>query len=226
MLQIYVHWGGGYVAQWEDIGVTVYHIVYIDNCAGNVDNLYMSEDGVFYNEKHKLIAENEEEFFDYLTTVEYDFHPVISERTYDMLRFFGWYEGRRVDTTDFECEMRQRSIVLTQKQLDFLSEFSGLYFSFKDVYYDWWFYTLDEIFQDNSPQLRTGYKEAMHYQGETVALNALVCGDRIDTMCPLYVDSEGRILEGPFPYGRNTIESINHLANNVNEDVEWRRIKK
>ncbi len=189
ILTIDIRWLA-YVSFWKDINSVVNRIGYIKNCAGVIETLYLSENGKFYADNHMLIAENEELFFDYLTTVEFDFHPVIAQRTYEMLSFFGWYEGRQVNTSDFECEMRRRGIYLTQKQLDFISEFSGLSFAFDDCYYNWWFYSLDEMLQDNSSQLRTGYEEVMHYQGETVALKALICGDRIDTRCPLYVDED------------------------------------
>lgn len=223
VLTIDIRWLA-YICYWKDIDAVVNRIGYIENCAGVIKILYLSEDGIFFDQDHALLAANEEQFFDYLTTVEFDFHPVISGRTYEMLRFFGWYEGRRVDTTDFEREMRRRGIELTQKQLDFLSEFSGLYFSFKHVYYDWWFYTLDEVLQDNSPQLRTGYKETITHNGEIVAFKSLVCGDSVDCMFPISVDSEGRLIRGNILLGRNTIESINHLANYVNEDVKWVQI--
>lgn len=214
-----------YIYYWKDIDAVVNRIGYIENCAGVIKTLYLSEYGLFYDQDHDLLATNEEQFFDYLTTVEFDYHPVIAERTYEMLRCFGWYEGRRVDTTDFEYEMRQRSIELTEKQLAFLSEFSGLSFNFDDYYLCWRFYSLNEIWQDCSPQLRTGYKETVYGDnGEIVALKSLNCGDSYDGMYPISVDSEGRLLRGTRALGRNAIESINHLANYVNENVEWLQI--
>ena len=107
------------IENWEDIGCTVNSIGFISNNSGRIEQFYISEFGKFYNQNHKLIAENEEDFFDYITSVEYDFHPEIKQRTYDMLRFFGWYEGRHIDTTAFEQELNRRGIELSKKQLDF-----------------------------------------------------------------------------------------------------------
>lgn len=218
-LKFYIRWTK-YFYYWEDIKSVVNLLGYIENCAGYITDLFISENGQFYDKSHTLLAENEEQFFDYLTTVEFDFHPEIAERTYEMIRFFGWYEGRHIDTADFNKEMLKRGIELTQKQLDFLAEFSGLYFSFKDDGYDWLFYSLDEILENN-PERRTGFKKTVVIGGEVVAENALVCGDAPDTPDPIYIDSEGRLLSSGLHYGRNTIESINHLANNVSRDVEW-----
>ena len=214
-----------YLSYWNDIKCLVHYIGYVENCADRIIDLCMSENGRFYTSKHDLIAETEEEFFDYLTTVEFDFHPEIKQRTYNMLRYFGWYEGRHIDTTDFEREMRHRGIELTQKQLDFLAEFSGLYFSFDELYYDWWFFTLEEILQERTPDLRTGYEETVTYNGEIIATKVLNCGDKVDVCVPISVDSEGRLLMGSIFYGRNIMESINHLANNTKRDKKWQEIE-
>lgn len=80
------------------------------------------------------------------------------------------------------------------------------------------------MLRDNSSQLRTGYKETTCFQGKIVALKSIVCGDSQDTIFPISVDSEGRLLRGPFPLGRNTIESINHLANDAECDEKWQQI--
>lgn len=196
---------------WEDIGAVVNRIGYIDNCWGHIKILYLSETGKFYDQEHTLLADDEESFFDYLTTSEFDFHPVIAERTYEMLRFFGWYEGRHIDTTEFNRKMLERGIELTQKQLDFLAEFSGLHFSFKDCYYNWWFYSLDELLNSEAFGDRGGY-----YKEE----RELICGDQIDVPDPLSIDPEGIIGDG-LPRGRTTMECIDNLANRVPHDVKW-----
>lgn len=224
VLRIEIRWQDC-ICYWEDINSIVNRIGYLENCSGRIKNLYLSENGKFYDEDRTPLGCNEEEFFDYLTTVEFDFHPKIKQRTYDMLKFFGWFEGRRVDTANFECEIKHRGIELTQKQLDFLAEFSGLSFDFHNDYLCWWFYTLEEILQDYSPQLRTGYEETVTRNGEIVAFKSLVCGDSVDCMVPISVDSEGRLLRGDILLGRNAIESINHLANYAKRDKKWQEIE-
>lgn len=137
---------------WEDIAQYVSMVVYINGCTFNhsgrhIEEFYLSEDGRFWDKKHNLRFENEDGLFDYLLTVEYDFHPVITERTYEMLRHFGWYEGRRVDTTDFVRELKNHGIILSQIQLDAISEFSGLEFSFSQSSRNQEFLTLEGIIQ-------------------------------------------------------------------------------
>lgn len=85
--------------------------------------------------------------FDYLMKVEYDFHPVISEKTFEIMRHFGWYEDRHIDTTEFEKELKKYRIVLSQTQLDTISEFSGIEFSFSSHSFDNEFLSLDGIIE-------------------------------------------------------------------------------
>ncbi len=115
---------------WEDIGQYVAAVVSISIYNCQAEEIYLSQDRRFWDENHKLKFKTEEELFDYLMTVKYDQHPSISEKTYEMLRHFGWYEGRRVDTTGFEKELKKRGIILSQIQLDSIREFGGLEFSF------------------------------------------------------------------------------------------------
>ena len=194
---------------WEDIGCAVNSIGFILNCSGRIEQLYISENGRFYNQNHKLIAENEEKFFDYLASVEYDFHPEIKQRTYDMLRFFGWYEGRHIDTTAFEQELNRRGIELSKEQLDFFGEFSGLNFSFDS---DWWcFYTLDEILAKD---------KYFAEQSTPCKYKVVLCGDTMGG--PLAIDGDGIIqFFYAIPQGRTTMECINHLCEGVSEDCKW-----
>lgn len=211
-LTIDIRWQA-YVRLWEDIGAVVNRIGFIDNCWGHIKTLYLSEKGKFYDQEHTLLADSEENFFDYLTTVEFDFHPVITGRTYEMLRFFGWYKGRHIDTTEFNRKMLERGIELTQKQLDFLAEFSGLRFSFKGFYYNWWFYSLDELLNSEA------FGDCGGYDKEE---RALICGDSFDSGEPLSIDPEGIISEW-FPLGRTTMECIDNLANRVPDNEKWFR---
>ncbi len=190
---VFIYW-------WDDICAVVNCIGYIENCAGRIDELYMSEYGRFYNKDHILLAKNEEDFFDFLTTVEYDFHPVINERVYDVLRKAGWYEGRHIDITDFNNEMKKRSITLSKAQLDFLSEFSGIGFSCKSEYCN--FYSLNEILNDCDFVL----DEYGDYCLMVIK----------DVGSPYYIDSHG-IIDGigDLPLGRTTMECINHLVKNT-----------
>ncbi len=189
-----------YIDWWDDIGAVVNCIGYIENCAGRIDELYMSEYGRFYNKDHILLAKNEEDFFDFLTTVEYDFHPVIKERIYDVLRKAGWYEGRCIDITDFNNKMKERNIILSKPQLVFLSEFSGIGFSCGSEYCK--FYSLNEII-NNCDFVLDEYDNYSLMVIENVGQ-------------PYYIDSSG-IIDGieDMPLGRTTMECINHLVKNT-----------
>lgn len=90
---------------WKDINQYVAMIVLINGCtyhgiSHHIECFYLSEDGRFWDDHHQLRFQREDELFDYLMKVEYDFHPVISEKTFEIMRHFGWYEGRHTNTTE------------------------------------------------------------------------------------------------------------------------------
>ena len=197
---------------WSDIGCVVNGIGIVDNCAGRIERFHISEQGKFYNQDHKLIAENIEDFAEYITTVEYDYHPKTTQRTYDMLRFFGWYEGRHIDTTAFEQELNRRGIELSKEQLDFFAEFSGLDFNFDSDC--WYFYSLEQILEQN--KIMDHVLEKRNPRKHPTVL----CGKTMGG--PLAVDGEGIIqFFYAIPQGRTTMECINHLCESVNRDCKW-----
>ncbi len=200
------------IENWKDICCVVNSIGFISNNSGRIEQFYISECGKFYNQNRKLIAENEEEFFDYIATVEYDFHPEIKQRTYDMLRFFGWYEGRHIDTTAFEQEMNRRGIELSKEQLDFFSKFSGLYFMFDSDH--WYFSSLEEILTKDEYYAEQSSKDDKNQH------KIIYCGGTMGG--PLAVDPSGIInFFWGFPQGRTTMECINHLCEGVSEECKW-----
>ena len=197
---------------WSDIGCVVNGIGIVDNCAGRIERFHISEQGKFYNQDHKLIAENIEDFAEYITTVEYDYHPKTTQRTYDMLRFFGCYEGRHIDTTAFEQELNRRGIELSKEQLDFFGEFSGLYFNFDSDC--WYFYSLEQILEQN--KIIDHVLEKRNSRKHPTVL----CGKTMGG--PLAVDGNGIIqFFYAYPQGRTTMECINNLCEGVSEDCKW-----
>lgn len=200
------------VEYWRDINCVVNAAGFIANCSGKIEHLFISEHGYFYNQDHKLIAENIERFVEYITTVEYDFHPEIKQRTYDMLRFFGWYEGRCVNTNKFELEMKQLGIELSGKQLEFFSEFSDLCFMFSsDV---WYFYSLDQIIEQKK------IIDPVLEKNNPCKYKTILCGKTMGG--PLAVDGDGIIkIFYAYPKGRTTMECINNLCESVSENCKW-----
>lgn len=127
-------------------------IVFINGCtyhgiSHHIECFYLSEDGRFWDDHHQLRFQREDELLDYLMKVEYDFHPVISEKTFEIMRHFGWYEGRHTNTTEFDKELKKYKIVLSQTQLDTISEFSGIEFSFSSHSFDNEFLSLEGIIE-------------------------------------------------------------------------------
>lgn len=162
-----------------------------------------------------MIAETKEDLFDYLTTVEFDFHPEIRQRTYDMLKHVGWYPGRRAYMSEFDLKMKQRGIELTKEQFDFLSEFSGLQFIFKSD--SWCFWSLDDILNNYKP-LFIGAKRQRNAM--IVGENIFQCGNTMGS--DIYLCENGILATGSqHPLGRTTMECVNQLCNYVSEDVEW-----
>lgn len=197
---------------WSDVDCVVNAIGDVENCAGRIECFFISEQGRFYNQDHKLIAENMDQFAEYITTVEYDYHPETTQRTYDMLRFFGWYEGRHIDTTAFEQELNRRGIELSKEQLDFFGEFSGLYFTFDSNC--WYFDSLEVILTKDE------YYAEQSSNDEKNQYKIIYCGGTMGG--PLAVDPSGIInFFWGFPQGRTTMECINHLCESVNRDCKW-----
>ena len=119
------------------------------------------------------------------------------------------YEGRHIDTTAFEQELNRRGIELSEKQLDFFSEFSGLYFSFDSDC--WCFYTLDEILAKD---------EYFAKKSTPCKYKVVLCGDTMGG--PLAIDGDGIIqFFYAIPQGRTTMECINHLCEGVSKDCKW-----
>ena len=117
----------GYTGQyWEDLNIKVMEIGKILNVAGTIEIFYMSEEGLFYNQDQKLIFDNEDDFLNYLLTVEYDYHPVIADITYSRLKDAGWYEGREIDISKLVNDCAENEVIFSQKQIEFIEEFGGI----------------------------------------------------------------------------------------------------
>ncbi len=213
ILRISLLYSAGSNYYWNDIDCAVQYVGTTSNCAGTIEVFYMSEQGKFYNQDHKMISENEEDFFDYLVTVEYDFHPEIPNRTYHILRHFDWSEDRHIDTSEFEQKMKKRGVEFTKAQLDFLSEFSDLYVSLPGV--NWNFSSLNDILEHYTSMPVNPGK-----QSKVVTEHAFACG--FDDGGALYLTADGLIATSQNnPLGRTTMECINHLCNYSRENEPW-----
>lgn len=192
---------------WNDIDRTVFYGGYIMGSAGVIKAIYVSTDGKFYDHKHELIAENEEDYFDYLLTVEFDYHPIIKECVYDALREAGWYEGRSVDVTELDNKFKEVNVFLSQAQLDFLKEFSGLTVKNSEDDYKCRFYSLKKILRD-LPRYHTNEKR----RRDDCSLD-VISSDAADHC--YYIQPSGIITFYGLSEGRTTMEGINHVIKNL-----------
>lgn len=191
---------------WSDINKTVFYNGYIAGFAGIIKTMYVSSEGKFYDNKHKSIAANEEDFFDYLLSVEFDFHPVIKECVYNALREAGWYEGRCIDITELNDKFKEVNVFLSQAQLDFLKEFSGITVKTGDGY-KCRFLSTEKILCDIS-----GYYTNDKHRQDNCSL-CVISSDAADFS--YYIDPNGIITFRGKPEGRTTMECINHVIKNL-----------
>ncbi|MCH5195751.1 MAG: SUKH-3 domain-containing protein [Oscillospiraceae bacterium] len=209
---IYIEQDCESVCFWKDIGSVVASAAAIENSAGTIEYIFISEKGVFYNNRHCLIADSIEEFFDYIANVEYDYHPIIGNRIYDFLTSAGWYEGRTVDVSLIYDAFLEKGIELTRKQLDFIAEFSGLHFYFDDDYVEVEFFDLKTLIEGYHD-----FNKEIQCIGNRLYKNAIKVGHRF-MIGDVYLESEGILLnEGYSPMGRTTMECIKRLFDCVPE---------
>lgn len=212
---------------WEDIGQQVSMVAYINGCTYNhsgtrhIESFYLSEDGRFWDEHHKLRFETEGELFDYLLTVEYDFHPEITEKTYEMLRHFGWYEGRGVDTAELERELKNHDIILSQIQLSAIREYSGLDFLFSDHNANRYFLSIESMLDKLSRDQLNFDAEIYDFESKIlIGKNALEIGT--DDQNYFSISEDGKIfLEGVEPIGRTLLEYIYAFGESLPKNARW-----
>ncbi len=124
-----------YCPYWEEFGERVAFIGGYRNCSCSIcgrqetffiEAFYMNSAGCIYNQSKKLIAENFESFWKYVMEKEYDFHPHIPDRTFDVLKRSGWTEGRKINIDPLIEECMDDDIFLTDIQIAFIEEFGGI----------------------------------------------------------------------------------------------------
>lgn len=87
----------GYLSySWNELNINVMQVAKTHNSSGTIETFYISEQGLFYNQDKKLIANNEDDFLNYLLTVEYDYHAPISENIYRLLKKVAGMRGEKL----------------------------------------------------------------------------------------------------------------------------------
>ncbi len=205
-LLIDMHWALA-TCIWSDLNILTNRVGVIRNCTGVIEEIYISESGKYYNHLHNQIADTNEALFDYLAYNEYDYHPVIENQIYDVLRSGGWYENRCTDISLAFRYMSEKGIILTEKQLKVISEFNDLSFATELGYFE--FYSINDLFERDLEFIETA-----EWHNEIIGYNVLEIGQsHFGTIC---VDSDGILLNsGSFPIGRTLIECIRHLVHSI-----------
>lgn len=91
-----------------------------------IEAFYMNSAGVIINQNQLQIASNLDNFWNYLIEKEYDFHPIISDDVYNVLKQAGWYEGRQIDIDPLLEECMEDDVFPTDIQIAFVEEFGGI----------------------------------------------------------------------------------------------------
>lgn len=206
------------VSYWSDIGSVAACCTGIHSCSGVIEYIFITEDGRFYNDKHCLIANSREELFDYYASVEYNYHRPMHTRTHEFLSAAGWPRKNTVDISELYKTFCNNGIILTEKQLDVISEFSGFQFSFANSsekiksmsnVFEIEFLSVERLIKED-PQ----YDKEIHRPGY-VNKNVIRVGEQFCDM-NFYLDSEGILLDDRcYPMGHTLMECIDHLFDYV-----------
>lgn len=206
------------VSYWSNIGRVAVCCTEINNCSGVIEYIFITEDGRFYNDNHRLIANSREELFDYYANVEYNYHRPIHARTHKFLSAAGYPRKNAVDVSELYKTFCGNGIILTEKQLDFIREFSGFQLSFTNSpkkiksmsnVFEIEFLSVERLIKED-PQ----YDKEIHRPGY-VNRNVIRVGEQFCDM-NFYLDSEGILLDNRYyPMGHTLMECIDHLFDYV-----------
>ncbi len=206
------------VAYWNDIGSVAVCCTGIHNCSGVIEYIFITEDGCFYNDKHCLIANSREELFDYYASIEYNYRRPMHARTHEFLSAAGWPRKNAVDVSELYKTFCGNGIILTEKQLEFIREFSGFRLSFTNSpdkiksmsnIFRIEFLSVERLISED-PQ----YDKEIHQPGY-VNKNVIRVGELYWDM-NFYLDAEGILLDDwYYPMGYTIMECIDHLFDYV-----------
>lgn len=206
------------VSFWSDIGSVAVCCAGIHSCSGVIEYIFITEDGRFYNDKHCLIANSREELFDYYAHVEYNYHRPMHARTYEYLSAAGWKRKNAVDVSELYKTFCGNGIILTEKQLEFIREFSGFQLSFTNSPDK--IKSMSSVFQIDFLSVERLISEDPQYDKEIhrpgyVNRNVIRVGELFCDMY-FYLDSEGLLLDDRYyPMGHTVMECIDHLFDYV-----------
>ena len=183
--------------------VPAIHVADVWNSTNKINKFYMSEAGDFYNSEKIKIADNTDDFLEYILKMKCEGHEAISEETYQILRSFGWYEGRRIDISHSIEECEKRGAFFTDTQKEIISEFAGI--NGMDNYgYYYRFYSEED----------NGFLRIEIIDGKEAVYLGYGC-----TLINMYLTGEGILMSGiGVQYGLDIMEGLQIMFNrNKNE---------
>ena len=125
-IQIYPFTSPKTLSEWCGQRKNVMGVAWICNASGSIETYFMDESGVFYDHTEQKIAQNEDEFFNFILNVEFDYHVKILPQTIELLNKAGWYQGRKIDASQYIMKFHQEGFELSGPQVDFIQEFGGI----------------------------------------------------------------------------------------------------
>lgn len=195
-IQIYPFTSPKTIAEWQGENKNVMGVAWISNVSGSIETLFMNERGEFFNSKTELIANNEDKFFEYLLSVEYDYHAHIMPKTLDILKKAGWFEGRKTDISDLISKYKKERIELSNSQISFMQEFGGI--KGKDTNDEEFEICINpkySIFKKRRPFSKDDLKSynPLNVVGNKENVDFLLAGSMGNNMIDFWISSDGRM---------------------------------
>ena len=195
-IQIYPFTSPKTIAEWQGENKNVMGVAWISNVSGSIETLFMNERGEFFNSKTELIANNEDKFFEYLLSVEYDYHAHIMPKTLDILKKAGWFEGRKKDISSLINKYKKEGIELSTSQISFMQEFGGI--KGKDTNDEEFEICIDpkySIFKKRIPLSKSNLKSynPLNVVGNKENVDFLLAGFMGNNMINFWISTDGRL---------------------------------
>ena len=195
-IQIYPFTSPKTIAEWQGESKNVMGVAWISNVSGSIETLFMNEGGEFFNSKTESIANNEDEFFEYLLSVEYDYHARIMPQTLDILKEAGWFEGRKTDISDLINKYKKEGIELSKSQISFMQEFGGI--KGKDANDEEFEICIDpkySIFKKRRPLSKDDLRSysPLNVVGNKENVDFLLAGSTGNNMIDFWISTDGRL---------------------------------
>lgn len=195
-IQIYPFTSPKTIAEWQGENKNVMGVAWISNVSGSIETLFMNEKGEFFNSKTELIANNEDKFFEYLLSVEYDYHAHIMPKTLDILKKAGWFEGRKKDISSLINKYKKEGIELSTSQISFMQEFGGI--KGKDTNDEEFEICIDpkySIFKKRIPLSKSNLKSynPLNVVGNKENVDFLLAGFMGNNMINFWISTDGRL---------------------------------